>query len=103
MLYGFFENLYVNTFAGKLEKRVREDWQNSYMFDSFYFKNLVDLSLAKAGAEVLSAEYCEGTGESKCLWNVVDSMDAAFTKARERFGEDPRAWKWGEVHEQVFS
>lgn len=59
LLYSTFEYIYALTFNPELDENMFKLWYGKlYVFDSFYFKNIVDLH--NEDKDKLNAIYCQG-------------------------------------------
>jgi hypothetical protein len=74
LLYGVFEYFYSYKFHPNINETVTKQWNNFYIFDSFHFKNLIDMNNAESGAKILNAPYCIGNEQDKCAKNLVVSL-----------------------------
>ncbi|CAD8059551.1 unnamed protein product [Paramecium sonneborni] len=103
LLYGVFEYIYSFKFHSQLDEAVIKQWNNFYMFDSFHFKNLIDMNNAQPNDQILNQPYCNGFAQDKCALNLVESLKEAKQFINERFGNQTIDWKWGQLHNQVFT
>ncbi|CAD8144589.1 unnamed protein product [Paramecium pentaurelia] len=102
LLYGVFEYFYSFKFHSQLDEAVIKQWNNFYMFDSFHFKNLIEMNNAQPNDQILNQPYCNGSVQDKCAQNLIESLREAKQYIHDKYGNQTTDWKWGSLHNQVF-